>query len=77
MKKQYKILLGELKKYNPELMNKRRILAITKCDLLSDKSAERNIKKMLPENVPAVMISAVAQKGLQKLKELIWEELNV
>ncbi|MDR0619592.1 MAG: GTPase ObgE [Bacteroidales bacterium] len=77
VKKQYKILLGELKKYNPELMNKRRILAITKCDLLSDKSAERNIKKMLPENVPAVMISAVAQKGLQELKELIWDELNV
>ena len=77
VKKQYKILLGELKKYNPELMNKRRILAITKCDLLSDKSAERNIKKRLPENVPAVMISAVAQKGLQELKELIWEELNV
>jgi GTP-binding protein len=76
VKKQYKILLGELKKYNPELMNKRRILAVTKCDLLSDKNAEREIKKMLPKNVSAVMISAVAQKGLQELKELIWEELK-
>ncbi|MDR2556650.1 MAG: GTPase ObgE [Bacteroidales bacterium] len=77
IKEQYKILLGELKKYNPELLDKRRILAVTKCDLLTDENAVKTIKKSLPKSIPAVMISAVAQKGLQELKELIWSELNV
>jgi GTP-binding protein len=73
IKEQYKILLGELKKYNPELLDKRRILAVTKCDLLAD---EKVVRKLLPKGVPAVIISAVAQKGLTELKETVWRELN-
>jgi GTP-binding protein len=76
IKKQYKILLGELKKYNPELLDKRRILAVTKCDLLIDENDVKAVKKSLPRGVPAVMISAVTQKGLTELKEIVWKELN-
>jgi GTP-binding protein len=75
VKTQYKILLGELKKYNPELLDKRRILAITKCDII-DEARQREIKKSLPKKVPHIFISAVAQRGLKELKEIIWSELT-
>ncbi len=75
IKQQYKILLGELKKYNPELLDKQRILAVTKCDLISDKE-QTAIKKTVPKGVSVVFISSVAQKGLVELKELIWEMLK-
>ena len=75
VKKEYEILLNELKKYNPELMDKDRILAITKCDLV-DEDAIKDIKKHLPKKVPHVFISSVAGKGIDELKDLIWLTLN-
>lgn len=72
--KEYKILLNELKQYNPELLHKDRILAITKSDMLDDELIE-GIKKDLPK-IPHVFISSVAQKGLTELKDMIWERLN-
>ena len=75
VKKEYDILLNELKKYNPELMDKERILAITKCDLV-DEDAVKEIKKHLPKKVPYVFISSVIGKGIDELKDLIWLTLN-
>jgi len=74
IKEEYRILLNELKQYNPEMLDKSRLLAITKSDLLDDE-LKREIEKDLPE-LPSVFISSVAQKGLQKLKDMIWDELN-
>ena len=73
--KEYNILLNELKAYNPELLDKERLLAITKSDML-DEELKNELKKELPENVPAVFISSVAQMGLTELKDLIWQKLN-
>jgi GTP-binding protein len=70
----YKTLLSELEKYNPELLDKKRILAITKSDLL-DKELTKEIKQDLPD-IPYVFISSVAQKGIKELKDLIWKELH-
>lgn len=72
--KEYNILLNELKQYNPELLDKDRILAISKSDLL-DQELMDEIKQDLPD-IPYVFISSVAQKGLNKLKDLIWERLE-
>ncbi len=71
---EYKTLLNELEQYNPELLDKRRALAITKSDLL-DKELMELIEQDLPD-IPYVFISSVAQLGLNKMKDLIWEELN-
>ena len=75
VKKEYDILLNELKQYNPELLDKDRILAITKCDLV-DEDTIKNIKKHLPKKVPHVFISSVANQGINELKDLIWLTLN-
>ena len=75
VKNEYDILLNELKKYNPELMDKDRILAITKCDLV-DEDTLKEIKKHLPKKVPHVFISSVIGKGIDELKDLIWLTLN-
>lgn len=72
--KEYKILLNELKQYNPELLHKERILAITKSDMLDDELKEA-MAKDLPK-IPYVFISSVAQQGLTELKDLIWKHLN-
>lgn len=74
IKKEYKILLNELKQYNPELLHKERLLAITKSDML-DEELIKALKKELPK-IPAVFISSVAQQGLVELKDLIWKHLN-
>jgi len=74
IKTEYNILLRELKLYNPELLDKSILLAITKSDLLDDE-LQREMKEELPD-VPAVFISSVAQTGLMKLKDLIWTHLN-
>jgi GTP-binding protein len=74
IKKEYNILLNELKQYNPELLNKERLLAISKSDMLDDELISQ-MKQDLP-NVPYVFISAVAQKGIVELKDLIWKHLN-
>jgi len=72
---EYNILLEELKKYNPQLVNKQRVLAITKSDMLDDELMEE-MKKELPEDIHSVFISSVAGLGIDRLKDLIWEELN-
>jgi GTP-binding protein len=72
--KEYKILLNELKQYNPELLHKERILAITKADM-TDEELRAGMEKDLPK-IPYVFISSVAQQGLDKLKDLIWKRLN-
>ena len=73
--KEYKILLGELQKYNPELLDKDRILAISKSDML-DAELIAEIKEELPKDLPSLFISSVSQQGLTKLKDLIWKKLN-
>jgi GTP-binding protein len=73
--KEYSVLLDELKKYNPELMDKRKILAISKSDLL-DEELKDAIRKELPKSIPHVFISGVAQVGLSELKDLIWKSLQ-
>lgn len=72
--KEYKILLNELQQFNPELLHKDRLLAITKSDMLDDELIAE-IKKDLPE-IPHVFISSVAQTGLLDLKDMIWKHLN-
>lgn len=72
--KEYKILLNELKLFNPELLHKERILAITKSDML-DEELMNSLKKELPK-IPSIFISSVAQMGLVELKDLIWKHLN-
>ena len=73
--KEYKILLGELQKYNPELLDKDRILAISKSDML-DEELIAEIKEELPTDLPSLFISSVAQQGITELKDLIWKKLN-
>ena len=73
--KEYHILLNELKKHNPELLDKDRLLAISKSDMLDDE-LQGEIKATLPEGVEALFISSVAQTGLQVLKDKLWELLN-
>ena len=75
IEKEYKILLRELQKYNPELLDKERILAITKSDMLDDELIEE-VKKQIPTELPSVFISSVVGKGLQPLKDLIWQALT-
>jgi len=73
--KEYHILLNELKKHNPELLDKDRLLAISKSDMLDDE-LQGEIEATLPEGVKALFISSVAQTGLQVLKDKLWELLN-
>lgn len=73
--KEYEILLQELKKFNPELLDKDRILAISKSDMLDEELIDE-IKKELPNDLPSLFISSVAQQGLIELKDKIWEQLN-
>ncbi len=75
IQKEYKILLNELKKYNPELMDKERLLAITKIDMLDDIMLEQ-MKKEVPTAIEVVFISSVAQTGLDLLKDKLWNLLN-
>ncbi len=74
VKKQYQVLLNELEKYNPELLDKRRILAISKVDLLDEEIMEE-IEKDLPD-IPYVFFSSVANKNIDILKDHIWKEIN-
>ena len=75
IKKEYEILLGELQKFNPAMLDKHRILAVTKSDLLDDELIEM-LQEELPEDLPVVFISSVVGKGLMELKDLLWKELN-
>lgn len=71
----YRILLGELKKYNPELLAKERLLAITKCDLV-DKERRKQISRHLPKKIAHYFISSFSGEGLQELKDGLWTSLN-
>lgn len=73
--KEYQVLLNELTQFNPELLEKRRILAITKADLIDDE-LEDEIRATLPTDLPSVFISSLANKNIQRLKDMIWQELN-
>ncbi len=72
---EYKVLLKELKLYNPELLDKDRVLAITKTDML-DEELRREVKRHLPRKIPSCFISSVTGEGITELKDLLWERLN-
>lgn len=72
---QYRILLGELEKYNPELLDKKRILAISKSDML-DADLMKEMEQEVPKDLPYVFISSVSQYNLDKLKDLIWQAIH-
>lgn len=77
IKKQYDILLDELHRYNPEMLDKERIIAISKCDMLDDE-LKAELKKELDNElpIPYIFISSVAQQGLTELKDMLWKMLN-
>lgn len=75
IQKEYDVLLNELKKHNPELLDKQRLLAISKSDML-DEELKEEIKKEIPTNVNYLFISSLAQMGLQELKDQLWKMLN-
>ena len=75
IKREYEILLNELKKFNPDMLGKHRVLAVTKCDLLDDELMDM-LRETLPDDLPVVFISAVTGFGLTELKDVLWEELN-
>lgn len=75
IKKEYEILLNEVSTFNPELMDKQRVLAITKRDLLDEELVEM-LSVDLPQDLPVVFISAVANQGMQELKDILWAALN-
>ena len=73
--REYNILLDELRRFNPELLQKQRVLAVTKCDLLDDELMEM-LRDGLPQDIPVVFISAVTGFHLDELKDVLWRELN-
>jgi GTP-binding protein len=73
--KEYEILVHELEMYNPELLDKPRVLAITKCDLIDQEIIEM-LRKEIPTDLAVAFISAAAQQGLTELKDLLWETMN-
>lgn len=75
IKKGYESLLAELREYNPELLTKDRVLAITKCDLI-DKDLEAEIEPLLPKDIPHVFISSFSRDGLKELIDMLWKALQ-
>jgi GTP-binding protein len=75
IKEEYKILLNELKQYNPELLDKKRLLAVSKSDMLDDE-LKKEIRKELPTDVESIFISAITNQGIIELKDLIWKDLH-
>ncbi len=75
IQEEYKILLNELKKHNPELLDKDRLLAISKSDML-DEELQEEIEKELPSDISHLFISSVSQTGLTELKDTLWKMLN-
>ena len=72
---EYAILLKELETYNPELLDKDRLLSISKSDML-DEELKSEIKKTIPKGIKTIFFSSVAQQGLAELKDLIWNQIN-
>ena len=75
IKHDYQVLLNELKEYSPELLDKDRLLAITKCDMLDEVMMEQ-LRKELPKGIDSVLISSVARIGLDELKDQLWKLLH-
>lgn len=75
IKDSYEILLNELKKYNPEMLDKKRLLAITKSDLL-DEELKTEMEPLLPQGVPHIFISSVSNIGIEALKDMLWNALT-
>lgn len=75
IRKDYEILLNELREFNPELMDKSRVLAISKSDMLDDELRQA-LSEEIPEDIPTVFISAVTGQGITELKDLLWREIN-
>jgi GTP-binding protein len=75
IEKEYNILLNELTQYNPELLDKSRILAISKCDML-DEELEQELAETINLDIPVVYISSVSQKGIQELKDVLWAKMQ-
>ena len=75
IKHEYEILLNELRQFNPEMLDKHRVLAVTKCDLLDEELIDM-LRETLPDDLPVVFISAVTGFGLEELKDVLWRELN-
>lgn len=75
IRKEYEVLLNELAKYNPELLDKKRLLAISKSDMLDDELKEA-LSKELPGDIPSLFISSVTNQGINALKDLIWKNLH-
>ena len=73
--KDYEILLWELRQYNPELLDKSRVLAITKCDML-DEELINQMRAELPTDLPSLFISSVSGLNIQQLKDLLWDTLQ-
>lgn len=71
----YNVLLEELRKYNPDLLDKNRILGVSKSDLL-DEELEEEIRKELPTDVPVIFFSSAVMKNITELKDLLWQKLN-
>ena len=72
---EYKILVNELKLYNPELLDKKRVLAVSKSDMLDDE-LKAEVKRHLPRKIPTLFISSVTGEGIAQLKDILWETLN-
>ncbi len=75
IKKEYEILLNELATFNPEMLDKQRVLAITKSDLI-DEELKEMLSEHLPKEIPHIFISAATGEGIQELKDILWSELN-
>lgn len=75
IKEEYDILLAELTTYNPELLQKPKVIAITKTDLLDDE-LQQEMLAQLPEGIPSIFISSIANKGLMELKDMLWKAIN-
>ena len=75
IKKEYEVLLNELRQFNPDMLDKHRVLAVTKCDLLDDELCDM-LRETLPDDLPVVFISSVTGQGLTELKDILWQELN-
>ena len=75
IKHEYEVLLNELRQFNPEMLDKHRVLAVTKSDLLDDELIDM-LRDTLPDDVPTVFISSATGYGLDTLKDLLWAELN-
>ena len=74
-RKEFTILVNELEQYNPELLHKQFLIAISKSEMLDDE-LKTAIKKELPENIPHIFISSITQQGLNELKDMLWKALN-